>query len=57
MWSAYSTMPVALLQLLSEPQHRLGSHLRAKVSIERRRGATLWTTEHRQADRPEESKG
>lgn len=39
------TMPVALFEFLSQPQNRLGAHLCAKVSVERRWSATLETIE------------
>lgn len=39
------TMPIALLEFLSQPQNRLGAHFCAKVSVEGRRSAPLKTTE------------
>lgn len=41
-------MSIALLELLSQPQNRLGSHLCAKVSIEGGRSATLQSGKDRQ---------
>lgn len=42
------TMSVALLEFVSYPQNRLGTHLCAKVSVEGRWSATLETIEDRQ---------
>lgn len=45
---AQRTMSIALLEFLSQPQNRLGTHLCAKVSIEGGWSATLSAVNDRQ---------
>ena len=42
------TVSVALLQLVSQPQDRLGSHLGAKIPVEGSGGSTLVVSKERE---------